>query len=168
MNGETNGAMNGETSSEMSAEASGEKDKIMNGETPKTIAQRIEGTGLRATHQRVELGELLFTPGDRHVTAEELYNEALNAGQRISLATVYNTLHQFTEVGLLREVAVVGSTAFFDTNTDNHCHFYRGDGRQLLDIDPEKIEVLGLPQSPAGTRIARIDVVVHLEDDEPS
>ena len=141
------------------------------------IVKRIEMTGLRATHQRVKLGELLFVPGDRHVTAEALYNEARETGLRVSLATVYNTLHQFTDAGLLREVAVVGSTAFFDTNTKNHCHFYRQDGRQdgrqearldeqqRLDIDQDQIEVTGLPDAPEGTRIARIDVVVHLEDD---
>jgi len=130
-----------------------------------TIVKRIEERGLRATHQRVELGELLFVPGDRHVTAEDLYRQARDSGLKISLATVYNTLHQFTGVGLLREVAVVGSTAFFDTNTNNHCHFYSNHNGELVDIDAEQIQVMGLPQSPEGTRIARIDVVVHLEDD---
>ena len=131
-----------------------------------TIVKRIEERGLRATHQRIDLGELLFAPGDRHVTAEDLYRETLDTGLKISLATVYNTLHQFTEVGLLREVAVVGATAFFDTNTNNHCHFYSNHNGELVDIDAEQIEVMGLPQSPEGTRIARIDVVVHLEDDD--
>jgi len=135
-------------------------------EEREAILKRIEEKGLRATQQRVELAELLFIPGDRHVTAEELYNEARAVGQRVSLATVYNTLHQFTHAGLLREVAVVGSTAFFDTNTDNHCHFYREHNHVLADIDADQIEVTGLPKSPKGTRIARIDVVVHLEDDD--
>ena len=131
----------------------------------KSISNRIAETGLRPTQQRIDLGELLFIPGDRHVTAERLYTEARDNGLRISLATVYNTLHQFTESGLLREVAVVGATAFFDTNIDNHCHFYRDDDGQLVDIDAEQIVVTGLPASPEGTRIARIDVVVHLEED---
>ena len=130
-----------------------------------SISIRIAETGLRPTQQRIDLGELLFTAGDRHVTAEKLYTEARDNGLKISLATVYNTLHQFTESGLLREVAVVGATAFFDTNIDNHCHFYRNDGGQLVDIDADQIEVTGLPASPDGTRIARIDVVVHLEED---
>ena len=130
-----------------------------------TIVKRIEERGLRATHQRVDLGVLLFSTVDRHVTAEDLYRETLAAGIKISLATIYNTLHQFTEVGLLREVAVVGSTAFFDTNINNHCHFYSHENGDLIDINADRIQVTGLPHSPEGTRIARIDVVVHLEDD---
>lgn len=129
------------------------------------IADRLEKAGLRTTQQRLELGKLLFVPGDRHVTAENLFQEAQEEGLKISLATVYNTLHQFTDAGLLREVSVVGSTTFFDTNINNHCHFFDASTGKLYDIDAELIEVLGLPTAPEGKRISSIDVVVHLADE---
>src|SRR5271167_4243542 len=79
---------------------------------------------LRPTRQRMALGWLLFAKGDRHLTAEMLYEEANRAKIAVSLATVYNTLHQFTGAGLLREVAVNGSKTYFDTNVSDHHHFF--------------------------------------------
>jgi Fur family iron response transcriptional regulator len=108
------------------------------------------------------LARLLFSGGDRHVTAEVLHEEAVRSGQRVSLATVYNTLHQFKRAGLLREVAVCGQCAYFDTNTSNHNHFFiEGDG-SLIDIPGNSIRVDGLPPPPDNLRIAHIDVVVRL------
>ena len=88
------------------------------------MAERLKSAGLRPTRQRVALGVLLFRDGDRHVTAEMLHDEAVRDQIPVSLATVYNTLHQFTEAGLLREVAIEGSKTYFDTNTSDHHHFY--------------------------------------------
>ncbi len=108
------------------------------------------------------LGWILFAKGDRHVTAEMLYEEATRAKVPVSLATVYNTLHQFTEVGLLRQVAVDGSKAYFDTNNSEHHHFFIEDRNDLLDIPTSDVIVGKAPVPPEGYEIARIDVVVRL------
>ncbi len=132
----------------------------------KTISDKLRNAGLRPTRQRLALAELLFGRGDRHVTAEELHDEACRRGIAVSLATVYNTLHQFTAQGLLREVAVEGATAYFDTNTSNHYHFLNADNGELIDIDNKDLRVEGLPTPPAGMKITRVDVLVHIEKDD--
>jgi len=124
--------------------------------------ERLRNVGLRPTRQRLALAGLLFAHGDRHVTAETLHEEAVGAGVRVSLATVYNTMHQFTEVGLLREVTVDGTRTYFDTNTGDHHHFYCEDDGTLTDIDGTGIEVAGLPQPPHGAKVDRVDVIVRL------
>jgi Fur family iron response transcriptional regulator len=122
----------------------------------------LRRAGLRPTRQRVALAKLLFANGDRHVTAEILHEEAVRAGQRVSLATVYNTLHQFKRAGLLREIAIGGQRAYFDTNTSNHNHYFiEGDGT-LVDIPGDTIRVDGLPVPPDHLKISHIDVVVRL------
>lgn len=126
------------------------------------IVERLRTAGLRPTRQRVLLAELLFSKGDRHVSAEILHSEVIAVGEQVSLATVYNTLHQFTDAGLLRELAIDGSKAFFDTNVSNHNHFFIEDRGELIDIEGESIRVDGLPEPPQGMRIAHIDVVVRL------
>ena len=134
----------------------------------KNVPDMLRGAGLRPTRQRVALAELLFARGDRHVTAERLHEEAVSNDVPVSLATVYNTLHQFTEAGLLREVAVEGAKTYFDTNTSNHCHFFcEGDGI-LMDIPTEGLRVEGLPEPPAGMEVSRVDVLVRLVDKSAS
>jgi Fur family iron response transcriptional regulator len=118
--------------------------------------------GLRPTRQRVALAKLLFANGDRHVTAETLHGEAVRSGQRVSLATVYNTLHQFKQAGLLREVAVCGQCAYFDTNTSNHNHYFIEADGSLIDIPGTTVRVDGLPAPPDNFQISHIDVVVRL------
>ena len=98
------------------------------------IDQRVRGAGLRPTRQRVALAEMLFAKGDRHLTAEQLHEEALVAGVPVSLATVYNTLHQFTNAGLLRILAIEGSKTYFDTNTSDHHHFFIEGENSVFDI----------------------------------
>ena len=133
--------------------------------TEAEIAAKLRRASLRPTRQRIALARLLFGKGDRHFTAEQLFEEAVIAGVPVSLATIYNTLHQFTDAGLLRELGVTGSKTYFDTNTSNHYHYiYEADGR-VKDIPVGEIEVLGLPQPPQGTRVARVDIVVRLADD---
>ena len=129
------------------------------------IPERLRDAGLRPTRQRVALARLLFETGDRHVTAELLHEEAQHRKVPVSLATVYNTLHQFTEAGLLREVAVEGAKTYFDTNTSNHYHFFCEHSGQLMDMDTAAIRVEGLPEAPEGMTISRIDVLVRLVDD---
>ena len=122
----------------------------------------LRQVGLRPTRQRMALGWLLFAKGDRHVTAEMLYEDATKAKVPVSLATVYNTLHQFTEVGLLRQVAVDGSKTYFDTNATEHHHFFVEGNNELVDIPGADVIVDKTPTPPEGYEIARIDVVVRL------
>jgi len=130
--------------------------------TESEIVDMLRQAGLRPTRQRIVLAQLLFGSGDRHVSAELLHAEALAANEHVSLATVYNTLHQFRRAGLLRELAIDGSRAFFDTNTSNHNHFFVETDGELIDIASDQIRVDGLPEPPDGTRISHIDVVVRL------
>jgi len=122
----------------------------------------LRRAGLRPTRQRVSLAVLLFGNGDRHVTAEMLHEEAVRAGGRVSLATVYNTLHQFKRAGLLREIAIGGQRAYFDTNTSNHNHYFVEGEARLMDIPGDSIRVDGLPEPPEDLKISHIDVVVRL------
>ncbi|HVZ90843.1 MAG TPA: Fur family transcriptional regulator [Rhizomicrobium sp.] len=125
-------------------------------------ASRLRKAGLRPTRQRLELAGLLFRQGDRHLTAESLHGEAEASGIRVSLATVYNTLHQFTDAGLLRQVVVDAARSYFDTNTREHQHFYCEDENRLIDIPGDSIAVAGVPAPPKGTRIERVDVVIRV------
>jgi Fur family iron response transcriptional regulator len=124
--------------------------------------QRLRAAGLRPTRQRLELADLLFARGDRHVTAEALHAEAVRGGAKVSLATVYNTLHQFTEVGLLRQVVVDAGRFYFDTNIGAHQHFYVEDDGTLIDIPGDEVAVSAVPEPPKGTSLSRIDVVVRI------
>ena len=126
------------------------------------LRRRLREAGLRPTRQRVGLGWLLFAKGERHLTAEMLYEETSKARVPVSLATVYNTLHQFTQAGLLREVAVDGAKTYFDTNTGDHHHFFLEGENELVDIDRQKVEVAAIPDAPPGYEVARVDVIVRL------
>ena len=126
------------------------------------VPDLLRQAGLRPTRQRLALGGLLFSGEDRHVTAEQLHAEVEGLGEHVSLATVYNTLHQFKRAGLLRELAVEGSKAYFDTNTSNHNHFLVEPDGTVMDIPGDSIQVSGLPAPPEGMRITHIDVVVRL------
>lgn len=126
------------------------------------VETQVRAAGLRPTRQRVSLASLLFAKGDRHLTAEELHEEALAAGVAVSLATVYNTLHQFTEAGMLRILAVEGARTYFDTNTSDHHHFYIEGENKVLDIDTGGVRVTNVPEPPAGMEIANIDIVIRL------
>jgi Fur family iron response transcriptional regulator len=126
------------------------------------VKAMLRDVGLRPTRQRMALGWILFGKGDRHITAEMLYEEATKAKVPVSLATVYNTLHQFTDVGLLRQVAVDGSKTYFDTNATQHHHFFVEGENNLFDIPDSDVVVGTMPVPPEGYEIARIDVVVRL------
>jgi Fur family iron response transcriptional regulator len=126
------------------------------------VKARLRTAGLRPTRQRMALGWLLFAKGDRHVSAEMLYEEALRAREPLSLATVYNTLRQFSEAGLLRQVSVSGPKTFFDTNVSEHHHFYNEDDETVVDIPGSTIQVAGLPEAPEGMMISSVEVIVRL------
>src|SRR5213082_2962433 len=125
------------------------------------VVERLRRAGLRPTRQRVALARLLFDGGDRHVTAEQLHGEASTAAIRVSLATVYNTLHQFTEAGLLREVVVEPGRSYFDTNVADHHHFFCESSGRLQDIQGELVMVGQLPEPPGGAEIRRVDVIIR-------
>jgi Fur family transcriptional regulator, iron response regulator len=127
-----------------------------------SLGAKLREAGLRPTRQRLALGTLMFGGGDRHVSAEMLHIEASNAGETVSLATVYNTLHQFTEAGLLRELAIDSGKTYFDTNVSNHNHFYVEHQGRLIDIPAASVRIDCLPEPPEGMKISHIDVVVRL------
>lgn len=126
------------------------------------MAAQLRHAGLRPTRQRVELGRVLFAKGHRHISAEDLHGEVQAAGVRVSLATVYNALHQFTEAGLLREVAIDGARTYFDTNVTDHPHFFWEDEGRLTDAPHDELRFERLPSPPEGAEIAKVDVVIRL------
>jgi Fur family iron response transcriptional regulator len=109
------------------------------------IDRRVRDAGLRPTRQRVALAHLLFAKG-----------------VPVSLATVYNALHQFTDAGLLRILAVEGAKTYFDTNTSDHHHFFIEGENKVFDIAPGPVQVVNLPEPPEGMEIANVDIVVRL------
>jgi len=119
--------------------------------------------GLRPTRQRIALAELLFSGDHRHVSAEALHGEAGNGGVDVSLATVYNTLHQFRRAGLLREVTVDASRSYFDTDTSDHHHFFVEDEQRVIDIPADSIVIQGLPDAPSGMEVTHVDVVIRVK-----
>jgi Fur family transcriptional regulator, iron response regulator len=122
----------------------------------------LRGANLRPTRQRLSLARLLFDHGDRHVTAEQLHSEATDDGVRVSLATIYNTLHQFTDAGLLREVVVEAGRSYFDTNTAGHHHFFELETGRLIDIPADQVAIGTLPDAPEGSEIERVDLIVRV------
>ena len=126
------------------------------------LREKLRAVGLRPTRQRTSLGWLLFAKGDRHISAEILFEEAMRARVPVSLATVYNTLHQFTQAGLLRELAVDGAKTYFDTNPSDHHHFYIEGEDRRIDVPSDAITVAQLPSLPEGMEVSRIEVIVRL------
>ena len=128
----------------------------------KDMQQILTQAGLRPTRQRLALAQLLFARGHHHITAEMLHEQALTQGITLSLATVYNTLHQFTDAGLLRDISVDGSKTYFDTNLSEHHHFFVEDDQTLIDCPKDHVHLTALPDAPKGMDITRVDVVVRV------
>lgn len=123
----------------------------------------LSGAGLRPTRQRLALATLLVGDGqDRHVTAESLFDAASTSGEKVSLATVYNTLRAFCDAGLMREITVDGAKSYFDTNMTDHPHFYWEDSAKLTDAPADDLQISKLPDAPQGAEIASVDVVIRL------
>ena len=127
---------------------------------------RLRDAGLRPTRQRIVLARRLFGGPHRHVTAAELHAEVLREEAGVSLATVYNALHQFTKAGLLRELVVDAGPSFFDTNTTHHQHFFLEESGRLVDVPGDRVSVSDLPPAPPGTRVSRIDVIIRVTGEE--
>jgi Fur family transcriptional regulator, iron response regulator len=136
--------------------------EVMSSRPFSNALERLRSVGLRPTRQRLALARLLFDQDNRHVTAEQLHGEASEAAVRVSLATVYNTLHQFTAAGLLNEVVVEPGRSYFDTNVDDHHHFFFEDSGRLQDIPGNTVLVSEMPEAPSGTAIRRVDVIIRL------
>ena len=133
------------------------------GAFPRQAARWLRQGGLRPTRQRLALAELLVGDGKhRHVTAEALFEMARQAGIRVSLATVYNTLRSFTEAGLIKEIRVDGTRSYFDTDTSDHAHFFWEEEGRLTDAPHGSVRFATLPEPPEGSRVARVDVVIRL------
>ena len=130
------------------------------------VIDLLRHAGLRPTRQRLALARILFDGGDRHVTAEKLHEEAAGANIAVSLATIYNTLHQFTAAGLLREIVVDAGRSYFDTNTATHHHFFHEANGHLEDIPEDRVVVTELPPAPPGTAVRRVDVIVRLVSEQ--
>ena len=126
------------------------------------VVETLKRCGLRPTRQRMALAKLLRDAGDCHLTAEQLHDLAARSGHRISLATVYNALHQFTEAGLVREIVVDSGCSYFDTNTTVHHHFFFEDTRELQDIDGDDVVISAIPNPPPGAKVERVDVVIRV------
>lgn len=127
------------------------------------VLEKLRSAGLRPTRQRLALAKILFENGPRHVTAEVLHAEAEGQQIRVSLATIYNTLHQFTDAGLLKEIVVDTQRSYFDTTTHDHGHFFHESTGHLTDIhDP--LHLAAVPAAPSGTKISGVDIVIRLLD----
>ncbi len=124
--------------------------------------ERLKQSKLRPTRQRMALVRLLFGSGNRHATPELLYDEAKQAGFQVSLATIYNTLNQFTAAGLLRQVTLAQGKKLFDTNTGAHHHFYDETSQQLIDLPASDLQLEALPQAPKGKSVVSVDIVVRI------
>ena len=134
----------------------------------KTVAQErgqkwLASGGLRPTRQRLSLASLLVGDGmNRHVTAEGLFASALEAGEKVSLATVYNTLRAFCEAGIMHEITVDAGRSYFDTRMDDHPHFFWEGENRISDAPPEELEIARVPKAPEGAEVTRVDVVIRL------
>ncbi|MBB4196630.1 hypothetical protein CCR94_20425 [Rhodoblastus sphagnicola] len=136
----------------------------VNGALARLVREKLRGAELRPTRQRVSIASLLFVAGDRHVTAEQVFAEAQALKMPLSRATVYNTLHQFADAGLVREIALYGAKVWYDTKTGSHCHYYDEDHSVLFDMEQDVTHQLQL-KAPKGKRIVGVDVIVRLADD---
>lgn len=126
------------------------------------VRDRLKDAGLRPTKQRMQLAALLWSKGCRHITAEGLHRESIDAGIKVSLATIYNTLHQFTSHCLLREVVVDRGCSYFDTNIHPHHHFLNMDTGELEDIPHNMVEVTNVPKPPKGMEVNTVDVIIRV------
>lgn len=129
--------------------------------------ERLRDAGLRLTRQRQMLVRLLFKGTHRRVCAEELHAEALAAGIELSLATVYNTLKQLCEVGLLRRAALTACSSYYDTDTSNCCRYFLEDEGRVLETPAGAVRVRGLPVPPEGHEITHVEVVVRVRRARP-
>ena len=119
---------------------------------------------LRPTKQRVTLISNIYKYGNRHVNAESLHKEILDTGEKVSLATVYNTLHNLTNLGFLRQVKVNSSQNYFDTNITAHHHFFDKSNNSLIDISKDTIKIQGIPTPPNNKKVSEVEVIISIKN----
>jgi Fur family iron response transcriptional regulator len=129
-----------------------------------SLTDRLRAAGLRPTRQRLALADLMFGGGHRHLTAEQLHTEARARSVAVSLATVYNTLNQFTRAGLLRELVIAPGSSYFDTNLDAHHHFFFETSGRVMDISLGDLPILNLPPPPPGSVVERVEIIIRLSE----
>jgi len=125
------------------------------------VIKKLSNKGIRPTKQRMILAKLLFEKGDRHISAEELYTEVQKEDRKISLATIYNTLKQFTNIGLLKELVIDQNKSIYCSNHDSHYHLYIEDEDKIIDIPQKNID-LNIPELPACLKFHNIDIIVRI------
>ena len=125
------------------------------------VIKKLSNKGIRPTKQRMILAKLLFEKGDRHISAEELYTEVQKEDRKISLATIYNTLKQFTNIGLLKELVIDQNKSIYCSNHDSHYHLYIEDEGKIIDIPQKNID-LNIPELPACLKFHNIDIIVRI------
>ena len=128
---------------------------------------KLRNSGLRPTKQRLKICEALFTPEKTfHFSINDLTKMIIEkSNQKISLATVYNTVSAFKKKGYLKEIFITSEKSFFDTNISEHHHFFDTKENKLIDIDSSRIELKNIPSPPEGKSINKIDVVIKIEND---
>ncbi len=132
--------------------------------TPSDAIGLLRDAGLRPTTQRIMLARLLFDGEDKHVTAEQLFEWSKRFGQKpLALATIYNTLNQFTDAGLLKEVMVEAGKSYFDTNTSDHHHVHCVMNGTLHDVTLDTRSVKEQLALPDGYDIEQIQVIVRVK-----
>ena len=127
------------------------------------LAKTLRAAGLRPTRQRLAIAALLLDGRHRHLSAESLSAEIRASGVQMADGTVYNTLNQFTDAGLLRRVTIHNEHSLFDTNVDHHHHFYDGEADQLFEVPADQVVLAHLPTAPDGHEIQSVDVVIHIK-----
>ena len=131
------------------------------------FVKKLRNSGIRPTKQRLKICEVLFSSDKTfHFTVNDLatiIEEKLR--EKISLATVYNTVHAFKKKGYLKEISIPGDKSYFDTNTNHHHHFFDSNAKELIDIDFNQIELKNTPKAPRGKSIKGIDVIINVEND---
>ena len=126
--------------------------------------KKLRNSGLRPTKQRIRISEVLF---DREKTFHFSINELMKIiqtkiNQKISLATVYNTVHAFKKKGYLKEIRIGNDMSYFDTNTHSHHHFYDGQTKELIDINSNDVEIKKTPTPPSGKKILDVEITFKI------
>lgn len=127
------------------------------------LLKMLKDSHLKCTSQRISLLKIIFADGDAHYTVDDVYKKARKKNIKISLATVYNNLNAFKDLGMLKVLITSSDTIFYDTNLNDHHHFFCKKTGKLLDIDSSEVVISKLPNIPSGRRVGSVNVIVDLE-----